>query len=247
MAIVLSLIWTIMVVSVMLLTIKYYLPRLSERSEDSDSKALESSSEKCESSVLKNKNKYVCNNVILRKRMYAIIMLVVCACIAAWCGYSVAEHAITVSGIVKMTLAMCVLSCVFITDMELMMIPNMCSIVLLIGRLIIVICEFVWMKEDALVWFLNSIVAMVTSLILLLIMAKVTRGGLGMGDVKLFSSFGFLCGIQAVCFTLVFSFFLCALASTGLLATKKKHLKDALPLGPFIWLGYGVAVLLAII
>ena len=168
-------------------------------------------------------------------------------CSAALCGYSAYQHSVSLTAMLKMTLALCVLSCVFITDLELMIIPNVCSVVLLVARLVTVLIELVVAKNEAWVWLLNSLIALVASLLLLIIMSKVTHGGLGMGDVKLFSSLGFLCGIRAVCFTLMFAFLICALVSTGLLITKKKQLKDSLPLGPFIWLGYGVTVLLSII
>ncbi len=184
---------------------------------------------------------------IFNQPTFMILMLVMCAGFALLCGFTAAQHAITTLSLLKMTLAMAVFSCVFITDIELMIIPNMCSIILLVGRAITIIYEFIWVSDEAWVWLTNSIVALVVSLILLLVMAKVTNGGIGLGDVKLFTSFGFLCGIQALCFTLLAAFLLCSVASTALLLFKKKNLKDALPLGPFIWLGYGVTVLLSII
>ena len=110
-----------------------------------------------------------------------------------------------------------------------------------------ILFELVLDKEEALLWFVDSIIATISILIILIVVARLSHEGLGMGDVKLLSSFGFLCGIRAVCFTLFFAFVLCAIVATGLLIAKKKQLKDSLPLGPFIWLGYGVAVLLSII
>lgn len=241
-----SVVWGILALAVMSITIKYYLPLLSRRTQVMVSEASansEGNDATQELSVTKD-GKY--RSEILNKRVFTIIMLCFCAGFAISCGYSAAEHSTSILGMLKMTLGMCVLSCIFITDMELMMIPNLCSLVLLGGRIIIIIAEFIWMKDEATAWLLNSLIALVISLLLLLLMAKLTRGGLGMGDVKMFSSLGFLCGVRAVCFTLMFAFLLCALASTGLLLSRRKQLKDSLPLGPFIWLGYGVTVLLSI-
>lgn len=248
MSIIWSFVWGMLVFAAMLITIKYYLPRLSERARISASEA--NTSSECiveDDNNIIRVDKCVYNNAIFNNRMSTILMLVLCTCFAVWCGYRAAIYSVSAVSIVKMTVAMGVLSCIFITDMELMIIPNMCSVVLIVGRLLTIIYEFIWMRADAVVWFLNSIIVMVVCLLFLLIISKITHGGLGMGDVKLFSSLGFLCGARAVAFTLLFAFMLCAFASTGLLVTKKKKLKDSLPMGPFIWLGYGVTVLLAII
>jgi possible prepilin peptidase len=47
--------------------------------------------------------------------------------------------------------------------------------------------------------------------------------------------------------SLLFSFLLCALCSLPVLLLKKKNLKDALPLGPFIYFGFGFAAMLSLI
>lgn len=246
MSIIWSVIWGILALAIMSITIKYYLPVLSKRAQVMASEASANSEDnEVEIEVpVEFNGKY--RSEILNRRTITIIMLLLCAGFSMWCGFTAGEHSASIIGMLKMTLGMCVLSCIFVTDMELMMIPNLCSLVLLGGRILTIVAEFIWMKDEAMAWLLNSLIALVISLLLLLIMAKVTRGGLGMGDVKLFSSLGFLCGVRAVCFTLMFAFLLCALASTGLLLSRKKQLKDSLPLGPFIWLGYGVTVLLSI-
>jgi hypothetical protein len=41
--------------------------------------------------------------------------------------------------------------------------------------------------------------------------------------------------------------FVCALCSSALLLTKKKQLKDLLPLGPFLWIAMGVLILIRFI
>lgn len=247
MSVIWSLLWGIMVFAIMVITTKYYLPNLSKRSEDTASEAPATFCGDVGEKKVGQSTVYFYRSAILRNRYLFFIILAVCSCIAALCGYSAYQHSVSLTAMLKMTLALCVLSCVFITDLELMIIPNVCSVVLLVARLVTVLIELVVAKNEAWVWLLNSLIALVASLLLLIIMSKVTHGGLGMGDVKLFSSLGFLCGIRAVCFTLMFAFLICALVSTGLLITKKKQLKDSLPLGPFIWLGYGVTVLLSII
>lgn len=246
MSIIWSLIWGILTLAIMSITTKYYLPILSKRAQVVASEASANSEDNGVKIELPIEHDGKYHSEVFNRRVITLLMLLLCAGFAMWCGFTAAEHSASIVGMLKMTLGMCVLSCIFITDMELMMIPNLCSLLLLGGRILTIIVEFIWVKDEAMAWLLNSVIALVISLLLLLIMAKLTRGGLGMGDVKLFSSLGFLCGVRAVCFNLMFAFLLCALASTGLLLSRKKQLKDSLPLGPFIWLGYGVTVLLSI-
>lgn len=66
----------------------------------------------------------------------------------------------SVVSMLKMTVAMCVLCCIFITDLEFMIIPNFCSAVLITGRLLTAVYEFIWMREEALAWLLNSLAAL---------------------------------------------------------------------------------------
>lgn len=246
MSIIWGIVWGILTLVIMSLTIKYYLPVLSKRSQMVASEVSSNSEDNGVENIctIKVSGKY--RSVMLNNRCLMILMLFFGVAFASWCGYTAAEHSITCIGLLKMTLGFCVLSSIVITDIELMLIPNFCSLVLLSGRVIAIVFEFIFLKDMAMALLLNSIIALIISLLMLLIMARMTRGGLGMGDVKLFSSLGFLCGVRAVCFTLMFAFLLCALASTGLLLCRKKQLKDSLPLGPFIWLGYGVTVLLSI-
>ncbi len=246
MSIVWSIVWGLVALVTMFCTIKYYLPILINRVPTMASEAC-ADQEGNDLDLMRfglETQKYRSN--VLNSRATTIGMLLICAGFAALCGYFASEYSTSVIGILKMALGMGVLGCVFITDMELMLIPNLCSLILLGGRVITIVAEFIWVKDEAVLWLLNSLAAILISLLLLLLMARLTHGGIGMGDVKLFSSLGFLCGIRAVCFTLIFSFFFCALTSTGLLLTRKKRLKDSLPLGPFIWIGYGVTVLLSI-
>lgn len=233
-----SIVWGILTAAVMLITMKYYMPRLLKRVQvgHSDSSL---DSEQTEEIVPKD--------LLGKHRIGAIILLILCGCFAGWCGYVAGGHGIPLVNTWKMTITSLVLACIFITDYEIFMIPNLCPAILGIAGIIFTILDFVINGESAIAGFLSNLIALIISLIVLLIMSKVTKGGLGMGDVKLFSTLGFLCGIYALLYTLLFSFVSCALVSTVLLIIKKKHLKDALPMGPFIWLGFHVAVLLTLI
>jgi prepilin signal peptidase PulO-like enzyme (type II secretory pathway) len=79
----------------------------------------------------------------------------------------------------------------------------------------------------------------------LLALSRLTRGGLGMGDVKLFGALGFLVGLYATISTLFLALLICVAASFVLLIAKKRGLKDKLPFAPFILAGFTAAMILS--
>ncbi|WP_035423582.1 prepilin peptidase [Bacillus sp. UNC438CL73TsuS30] len=83
----------------------------------------------------------------------------------------------------------------------------------------------------------DSLLGMVTGFLLLLIIALVSKGGMGFGDVKLYALLGFVLGIKLV----LLSFFLSTLygAVIGGLALIFKIVKrrQPIPFGPFIAAG----------
>ncbi len=211
----------ILVLSIMLLTIKYYLPKFANINHKATSEP----------------------HVTDLRRSHILAMLF-SVCFFAYASYVLLGRELSVINIIKIILVVCILSCIFITDMEYMLIPNICPAILIAGNLIILFFEYIYMRDQIVGLIIDNVIAMLICLILLLMMSKLTHGGIGMGDVKLFSGIGFVCGIRVVCFTLAISFFLCAIISTILLIFRKKNLHDSLPLGPFVWWGYILTVLI---
>ena len=174
-------------------------------------------------------------------------VIITCVLYMAVCGYFASGNAIDNISMIKLLLTMAVLLVVAITDLELMLIPNICSLTLIAGRIILVIVEYVAVPETAFIRFGNSCISLILTFVCLFVTNRLTKGGLGMGDVKLLSSLGFLCGVQASFITLILSFLACIPVCLYLLIFKKKQMSLKLPLGPFIWLGYGAAIILAIL
>ena len=180
-------------------------------------------------------------------RILEAAALIGIAVFSFFCGCFTRAVAVDPAAFAKILLAFMVLTVSAVTDARLQIIPNPCPVVMLVGKLLIGICELVFLKAEPLALLINSFSALLIALIFLLIMAKLSGGGIGMGDVKLFSALGFLCGLAAFCITLLFSFVLCALFSIPALIMKKKGLKDALPLGPFILIAFGLSILFSMI
>jgi leader peptidase (prepilin peptidase)/N-methyltransferase len=72
---------------------------------------------------------------------------------------------------------------------------------------------------------------------LLLVIAVVSRGGMGGGDVKFVAALGLWLGVKLLIVCLLLTFIIGGLGGAALLALKLKGRKDAIPFGPFIAVG----------
>jgi len=80
----------------------------------------------------------------------------------------------------------------------------------------------------------DKLLAAVASGALLLIIAVVSRGGMGGGDIKFVTVLGLWLGALGMTETLLLAFILGGLGGVLLLATGLKSRKDAIPFGPFL-------------
>ena len=98
--------------------------------------------------------------------------------------------------------------------------------------------EFLFQRENVLRSLLTALIGASFCLVMLYLLARLTKEGVGMGDVKLLSALGWLVGLVPALIALFLAMILCALVAVVLLLSKKKSKKDVLPMGPFLFLGY---------
>lgn len=187
------------------------------------------------------------NNQKVRSKTREILVIAFCGIFATICGYYASMNALGMISMAKLLLAMAILCIAAITDLEMMLIPNKCSLALIVGRIILVAIEYIVVPETSFIRLGNSCISLILTFICLFVMNRLTKGGLGMGDVKLLTSVGFLCGIQASFVTLMFSFLFCIPVCLYLIVVKKEQMSMTLPLGPFILVGFGTAIILALL
>ncbi len=89
----------------------------------------------------------------------------------------------------------------------------------------------------------NSLLGFVAGGGLFLVIALVSRGGMGGGDVKLAAMLGVFLGWQDVLLSFFFAFIFGALVGLILIVTKIKSRKDYIPFGPFMVLGALIVIL----
>lgn len=125
-----------------------------------------------------------------------------------------------------------------IIDSKTHLIPNLlihCS--LGIGVLLLLL-EFILARDTFLTSLLMSVAGFICCVVLFYVLSRLTKEGIGMGDVKLISVVGLLLGLSSTLMSVLFSLILCTLASIVLLFGKKKNRNDRIAFGPFMFFGY---------
>ncbi|WP_027363474.1 prepilin peptidase [Desulfotruncus alcoholivorax] len=98
----------------------------------------------------------------------------------------------------------------------------------------------VFQSTDKLV---NGVIGFFTAGIIMLVIAVVSKGGMGGGDIKLSALMGLYLGWQGVFLALFISFFFGGMTGIYLLLSGRKGRKDPVPFGPFLALGAVLAAL----
>ena len=109
----------------------------------------------------------------------------------------------------KLVIALCIFAGAAWTDGNCKIIPNPYSVILLGSRILIFIPEGIHSWDKLSTEIIGSVVSVLICISFLLIMRKVTGGGLGFGDVKLLTALSFLCGIYAAAGTLLIGLLFC--------------------------------------
>lgn len=91
--------------------------------------------------------------------------------------------------------------------------------------------------------FLDSLSSFIGAGLLFFIIALVSNGGMGGGDIKLIAVLGFILGLKKTLLNILLSFTIGAVFSIFLLLSGKKGRKDAIPFGPFINISFIITLL----
>ena len=116
-----------------------------------------------------------------------------------------------------------------ISDLEKMIIPN--KVLLFFAGIMLIIRIFIPTEP----WW-DAYLAAIIGFLLLLLIAIVSKGGMGGGDVKLFFVLGLFVGIKGVFFTLFFASLFGLTFGLIMMAKQKLQRKQPIPFGPFIGL-----------
>jgi len=172
----------------------------------------------------------------------SVFVYSVLVCISILCGYVISKNAISALAIIQIGVCYMAALAASVIDLKTKTIPNFIPISILCVRALIFIYEIIF-TDSALSYLVSSLIGCFLCALLLIIANKLSKGGIGGGDIKLLSCIGLMCGVYVVFSTLLLSLLACIVISVILLSIKKKTTKDHLPFGPFIYIGMTIMCL----
>jgi leader peptidase (prepilin peptidase)/N-methyltransferase len=89
----------------------------------------------------------------------------------------------------------------------------------------------------------DSLIGGILAFVFLLLIVIVSRGGMGLGDVKLAAMIGFMTAFPVVILALFLGIISGGIVAAVLLITRRKQRKDTVPFGPFLCFGALLALL----
>ncbi len=131
-----------------------------------------------------------------------------------------------------------------IIDMRTHTIPNLIVLASLGIGAIILLIEFLLARETFVMMLIMSGAGLFGCVVLFYLLSRLTKEGMGMGDVKLVAAMGWLLGIAQTLTAVLFALILCTLTAVFLIFGKKKNKNDSVPFGPFLFFGYIILLLL---
>lgn len=123
---------------------------------------------------------------------------------------------------------------IFVSDMRYMLIPDK---ILLFFTPLLLLLRILFPLQP---WW-DMLLGALLGFSLLLLIAIVSRGGMGGGDIKLFSVVGIVVGWKGVLLSFVISTIVGAIVGGGALLLGKVERKEPIPFGPFIMFGTLIA------
>jgi leader peptidase (prepilin peptidase)/N-methyltransferase len=137
-----------------------------------------------------------------------------------------------------MAFYVCLFLIVFVIDAEQRLIlnrvvyPGMALALLIAG-----VTPQQWLLEWWRLGIISSLVGGGIGFVIFLLIAIISRGGMGWGDVKLCALIGLAVGFPLIFIALLIGVVLGGVVALALLVSKKRGRKEAIPFGPFLSLG----------
>jgi len=161
------------------------------------------------------------------------------------CSYVIVmwRYGLTFTGVIFMAYFSVLIVITFI-DLDFQIIPDIITIP---GSLIGVITGSLLLSDSfnriTLLGFTQSIIGLILGFTLFLIIAEVSKGGMGGGDVKMMAMVGAFTGWKGVLLTTFIGSLVGSIIGIGLMLVKGWGRKSKIPFGPFLAIGSVITVL----
>jgi len=138
----------------------------------------------------------------------------------------------------------CLFIVVFVIDLEHELILNKVVYPAMIVALLLALVPQPWLTRWIVVnGVANAALGGGVGFAMFLVIAIVSRGGMGWGDVKLVALIGLAVGFPLVLFSIILGAILGSVVALALMIAKKRKFKETLPFGPFLALAAMITLL----
>lgn len=192
--------------------------------------------------ILRPKDSEESNKVISAKQRYIISIGIFAVTVVA--SVLLVTGNVDWLGILKMSIGLVCLSGAACNDYRDHRIPNIFSLIIAVSAIACLCIGYFTSQEGATAYIFSSVFAAVVVVIFMTVASLLTKHGIGMGDIKLLTALALLGGVNTIGWTLIFGVAVCAAAAIFFLITKKKTVKETMPFGPFIFIGYIITIIL---
>ncbi len=128
----------------------------------------------------------------------------------------------------------CLFIIIFVIDLEHQLILNRVVYPAMVVALLLALAPLPWLGEAMTDRLASAGLGAGVGFFLFLLLAVISRGGMGWGDVKLAGLIGLATGFPLVVFSVVLAAVLGILAAAVMAAARRRKFRQALPFGPFL-------------
>lgn len=177
-------------------------------------------------------------------RRIQLLIAAAAAVIGGAGGWFAAIRTEAVQDQMRLLLVMMALCAAAGVDLLVRRIPNLLPLLLLAGFAVCTALDFILRPARAQGLLFSGVLGGAGILAVLGLCRLITRGGIGLGDVKLFSAASLLLGLYGGICTLALGQLAALAAAVALLLSKKATWKDSIPFAPFLALGFLICLIL---
>lgn len=131
------------------------------------------------------------------------------------------------------------------SDYKCFKIPNKLILYGILLRVLILFYEIIFAFDTLKLTFISEGIAIIASAVVCIACILMSKGSMGMGDLKMLLMVGSLLGLEGWIYSLMFSVVISFVVALLLLLTKKKSKKDAIPFAPFVLAGSLLSMILS--
>jgi len=137
----------------------------------------------------------------------------------------------------------CLFTIIFVIDLEHGLILNKVVYPGMVVALLLALLPHPWLTRWIVTGVANAALGGAIGFAILFLIAIVSRGGMGWGDVKLAALIGLATGFPLVFFSLILGAILGGIVAVSLVIAKKKTRRETIPFGPFLALAAMITLL----